>query len=109
MVNEQPEALRLTQVAPYLEGGERGQWIMSAAAELRRLHFENKLLHERHSNSNKILTQLESVNQELLAALKQGVDETLDYIKRNHLTGAENNHWIVQARSAIAKAERTTP
>ena len=34
----QPEALRLAQVAPYLEGGERGQWIMSAAAELRRLH-----------------------------------------------------------------------
>ena len=37
----QPEALRLAQVAPYLEGGERGQWIMSAAAELRRLHESN--------------------------------------------------------------------
>lgn len=45
----QPEALRLAEVAPYLEGGERGQWIMSAAAELRRLH---------------------EVNTELLAALK---------------------------------------
>lgn len=43
--------------------------------------------------------------EELLAALKQGVDETLDYIKRNHLTSAENNHWIVQARAAIAKGE----
>lgn len=46
----QPEALKLIQVAPYLEGGERGQWIMSAAAELRRLH---------------------EVNQELLEALKE--------------------------------------
>jgi hypothetical protein len=80
----QPEALRLSQVAPYLEGGERGQWIVAAAAELRRLH---------------------DLNQELLAALKQSVNETLDYIKRNHLTGAENNHWIVQARAAIAKGE----
>jgi hypothetical protein len=49
MTTQQPEALRLTQVAPYLENGERGQWIMSAAAELRRL---------------------QSVNAELLAALK---------------------------------------
>ena len=49
----QPEALRLAQVAPYLEGGERGQWIMSAAAELRRLHESN---------------------QELLAALKEILD-----------------------------------
>ena len=40
----QPEALRLAQVAPYLEGGERGQWIMSAAAELRRLHHNNLVL-----------------------------------------------------------------
>ena len=87
MTTQQPEALRLTEVAPYLEGGERGQWIMSAAAELRRLHESN---------------------QELLATLKLGVDETLDYIKRNHLTGAENNHWVVQARAAINKAERTT-
>ena len=40
----QPEALRLAQVAPYLEGGERGQWIMSAADELRRLHESNQEL-----------------------------------------------------------------
>ena len=53
MTTTQPEALRLTQVAPYLEGGERGQWIVAAAAELRRLH---------------------EVNQELLAALKEILD-----------------------------------
>ena len=44
MTTQQPEALRLAQVAPYLEGGERGQWIMSAAAELRRLHHNNLVL-----------------------------------------------------------------
>ena len=72
----QPEALKLIQVAPYLEGGERGQWIMSAAAELRRLH---------------------EVNQELLEALKalSDADET-DYIPIII--------WE-QARTAIAKAE----
>lgn len=41
---------------------------------------------------------------ELLEALKMGVAETMDYIKLNNLTGAENNHWIVKARAAIAKA-----
>ena len=76
MTTQQPEALKLIQVAPYLEGGERGQWIMSAAAELRRLH---------------------EVNQELLAALKalSDADET-DYISIKI--------WE-QARTAIAKAE----
>ena len=78
----QPEALRLAEVSPYLEGGERGQWIMDAAAELRRLH---------------------EVNQELLEALKGLHDDIMDYIRLNSL-GAENNHWLVQARAAIAKA-----
>ena len=42
----QPEALRLAEVSPYLEGGERGRWIMDAAAELRRLHEVNQELLE---------------------------------------------------------------
>ena len=41
---------------------------------------------------------------ELLEALQIAVAETLDYIRLNHLTGAQNNHWIVLARQAIAKA-----
>lgn len=41
-----PDALRLASVYPYLENGERGQWIVDAASELRRL-FE--LAHEQHS------------------------------------------------------------
>ena len=82
----QPEALRL---ADYLTDRNRLDLTCDEAAdELRRLH---------------------EVNTELLAALKEGVDETLDYIKLNHLTGAEKNHWIVQAQAAINKAERTTP
>ena len=40
----QPEALWLVEVIPYLEGGERGQWIIDAAAELRRLHPNNEVL-----------------------------------------------------------------
>ena len=78
MTTQQPEALRLTQVAPYLEGGERGQWIMSAAAELRRLH---------------------EANTELLAALKAVVVK----IHAGATLGA-----MKDAQDAINKAERTT-
>ncbi len=42
---------------------------------------------------------------ELLEALKMGYADTMDYIQRNHLSGAENNRWLVLARAAIAKAE----
>lgn len=45
-MSEQPEALRLIQVAPYLEGGERSKWIMDAASEMLRL-FE--LAHDQHT------------------------------------------------------------
>jgi len=79
MTIQQPEALRLAQVAPYLEVGERGQWIMSVAAELSRLH---------------------EVNAELLAALKALVKaDAPDCIK--------SSIWQ-QAFVAINKAERTT-
>ena len=77
MVNEQPEALRLTQVAPYLEGGERGQWIMSAAEELSRLHESNT---------------------ELLAALKEAVYVCI-------WPSAALSSAYEQACEAIAKAE----
>ena len=86
----QPEALKLIQVAPYLEGGERGQWIMSAAAELRRLH---------------------EVNQELLAALKLA-EPLLQAMQKNivrYLPQYEKMPALDQARAAIAQAERTTP
>ena len=76
----QPEALRLAQVAPYLEGGERGQWIMSAADELRRLHESNQ--------------ELLSAYQEALATLK---------------LMASHAKWLnVTTDSFILKLERTT-
>jgi hypothetical protein len=41
MMSEQPETLRLIQVAPYLENSEKSQWIMDASSELRRLLSES--------------------------------------------------------------------
>lgn len=51
------------------------------------------------------LRRLDAVNAQLLEALEMGYADTMDYIKRNHLSGAENNHWIVAARAAIAAAK----
>ena len=75
----QPEALQLAQVAPYLEGGERGQWIMSAAEELRRLHESNT---------------------ELLEALKEA---------HACILGDHWGNALDVLAYAINKAERTTP
>ena len=52
-MTEQPTALRLIQVAPYLEAGEKSQWIMDAAVELQRLLSEalriEELAYEQHT------------------------------------------------------------
>ena len=76
-----PEALRLAEVAPYLEGGERGQWIVAAAAELRRLH---------------------EVNQELREALKDAT-EGLEIASAGG--GVDFYAYAKTSRAAIAKAE----
>ena len=65
---KQPLALRLAEVFPYLEGGERSQWIMDAAAELRRLH---------------------EVNQELLEALK----DAAQCVQDNYLPDMMGHDW----------------
>ena len=96
MTTQQPEALRLADaICDYSRYGHETEQV----AKLRRMKADTEAAAE--------LRRLHESNIELVAALQQGVDETLDYIKRNHLTGAENNHWIVQARAAINKAERT--
>jgi hypothetical protein len=41
-------------------------------------------------------------------ALQMGYADTMDYIQRNHLTGSENNRWLVLARAALAKATGET-
>ena len=74
-MNTQPTALRLIDVYPYLEGGERSQWIMDAAAELRRLH---------------------ALNQKLLKALKACRDD---------LRCAGFVGTLAQVEDAIAKAQ----
>ncbi len=88
----QPEALRL---ADWIESDMSCHGDAEIAAELRRLHAENALLHERHHFDNGFL-------KELLDALKQIAD-------------IQNKDWggdwdeIEEARliacAAIAKAE----
>ncbi len=58
-----------------------------------------------HKQAATELRRLHALNGELLEALKMGYADTMDYIQRNHLSGAENNRWLVLARAAIAKAE----
>jgi hypothetical protein len=48
------------------------------------------------------------VNAELVEALQMGYADTMDYIQRNHLTGSENNRWLVLAHAALAKATGET-
>jgi hypothetical protein len=48
------------------------------------------------------------VNAELVAVLQMGYADTMDYIQRNHLTGSENNRWLVLAHAALAKATGET-
>ena len=76
-----PEALRLAEVETYLEGGERGQWIVAAAAELRRLH---------------------EVNQELLEALKDAT-EGLEIASAGG--GVDFYAYAKTSRAAINKVE----
>ena len=45
-MNEQPETLRLIQMAPYLENSEKSQWIRDAASEMHRLM---NLAYEQHT------------------------------------------------------------
>lgn len=42
--------------------------------------------------------------EQLETALRMGYEDTMDYIKRNHLSGAENNHWLVLARAAMKES-----
>lgn len=77
-MSKEPEALRLAEGAPYLEGGERGQWIMSAADELRRLHENNQELLEalKHAAEHAYWTDIE---QQLYAAIAKAEGETNEF------------------------------
>ena len=58
---DKPEALRLEDVPRIMD---------NANAELRRLHEENKLLHERHHDDNVEYTRVLAQRDALLEALK---------------------------------------
>ena len=98
----QPEALRLAEAAPYLEGGERGQWIMSAADELRRLHESNSVL----------LKALDNLRSSAYWIVEGGEFSHWVNDKLMPLAAAKELHELEEmmqaARAAIAKAERTT-
>lgn len=62
--------------------------------------YKDREVSEEEREANAILI---AAAPELLEALQMGYAETMDYIRLNNL-GAENNHWLVLARAAIAKA-----
>ena len=99
----QPEALRLAEVSPYLEGGERGQWIIDAAAELRRLSIENEAFGLHLSERMKDLARVEAQRDALLEACRA----MLTFIERHAPRGLqpEPGSPVAMARAAIAKAE----
>jgi hypothetical protein len=116
-MSKKPEALRLAKELVSVHQGhadEGPSTFSEAAAELRRLHEENKLLHERHSFNNKEFVRLHSVNADLLEALKWMVanDDTNEGDDPVERLGGQswneyNSYWINglnKARAAIAKA-----
>ena len=54
--------------------------------------------------SNEADAKLITAAPDLLQALVGLYEDQIDYIRINNLSGAENNHWMVIARAAIAKA-----
>jgi len=80
-MSNQPEALRLADqlgrhythltVVPEIN--------RQAAAELRRLHAENALLHERHHFDNGVLKELRSTAELALEALEMAQDHWTTY------------------------------
>ena len=82
----QPEALRL---AEFYEGlaetppkSHDNSNIRAAAAELRRLSAENKLLHERHHDDNVEYTRVLAQRDALLAVVNKLEYSSDGYIKR---------------------------
>ncbi len=69
------------------------------------LQAENASLRDQNIELDAKLAELERINAQLLEALEMGYADTMDYIQRNHLSGSENNHWLVAARAAIAAAK----
>lgn len=85
-MSDKPEAL---QLADWFEGGYGG-CELEAAAELRRLHEAHEWQYKMAGDRLRRIEKLETVNQELLEALKYHQEQTRP---------------IERTRAAIAKAE----
>jgi hypothetical protein len=88
---DQPKALQLAAMAHL---GYRVGWQREAAAELRRLHEAHEWQYKMAGDRLRRIEKLETVNQELLAALNN-----IEVSTHDAMTAA-------LARAAIAKAER---
>lgn len=75
---DKPEALFLADELEAPLGTVIGaELYRRAAEELRRLHAENAVLHDRHHDGNVILTQMLAQRDALLEVLKQSLEEAI--------------------------------
>ena len=51
------------------------------------------------------IAEIKAQRDELLEALEMGYADTMEYVRLNHLSGAEDKHWLQLARAAILKAK----
>lgn len=96
-MSEQPKSLRIADALKASWGAlEMDDVDREAEAELRRLHAENVLLHERHHFDNGVLA-------ELLEALK----ECLPYVGQTLANTGSMDAYYTEAKAcaAIARAE----
>jgi hypothetical protein len=103
-MNTQPEALRLVQRLAYVckySDSEHWDDLDAAAAELRRLHAENVLLHERHHFDNGVLAELLQALKEATDAIEHWGSYSSDYFQQKWDLHSDIN----AARAAIARAE----
>ena len=103
-MNTEPKALRLSDLIDH--GSTSTQIERETAAELRRLHEENKLLHERHSFNNKEFVRLHSVNAVLLKALEEA-KEKLEWFTDSYPSdlAVSTDEFFSTITKAITKAQ----
>jgi len=98
MTDKQPESLRLADELEFWEFSST-RLCGRAAAELRRLHQENALLHERHSFDNREYMRVLAQRDELLSALRPFAAMA---------TRGITNKDIDRARAGRARAEENS-
>ena len=104
-MSTQPEALELADALE--DAGKPAFLAESAAAELRRLHAENRLLHERHHGDNIEYTRVLAQRDALLRALNMAVQWVEEYASqmRAYTTSEQANADLSVIYAAIKMAE----